>query len=74
MVAAEGALQDYTWGDGLLAFKRCATCGCPTHWEGIGPDRLDRMGVNMRMFPPEALVDARIRRWDGADTWSWLDP
>jgi len=71
--AAEDAVHDYVWGDRLLAFKRCATCGCATHWEGIGPDRKDRMGVNMRLFDPADLEGVVVRRWDGADTWTWLD-
>lgn len=57
----------------MLAFKRCATCGCPTHWEGLGPTAHERMGVNARIFEPELLEGRRIRRFDGAKTWTFLD-
>jgi len=31
------------------------------------------MGVNARLFPPEILAAARVRRLDGAVTWKYLD-
>jgi hypothetical protein len=30
------------------------------------------MGVNVRMADPSLLAAARIRRLDGADTWTYL--
>ncbi len=72
--AAEGAMDAYVWGDKLLAFMRCATCGCPTHWEGLDPaTKHERMGLNARLFDPEVIEGIRIRRFDGADTWAFLD-
>jgi hypothetical protein len=31
------------------------------------------MAVNVRNFDPEALGDLRIRRFDGAVSWKYLD-
>ena len=31
------------------------------------------MGVNARNFDPRALASVRIRRFDGASTWKFLD-
>jgi len=31
------------------------------------------MAVNARMMPPEVVRAARIRPFDGADTWKFLD-
>ena len=73
VVAAPGSQASYTWGDKMLAFKRCETCGCTTHWEGLDPEQQERMGVNARMFAPEIIEAARIRRFDGAETWAFLD-
>jgi hypothetical protein len=53
-----------------LAFHSCRTCGCTTHWEG---QRDSRMAVNCRMADPAAIAALRIRRFDGADSWAFLD-
>jgi hypothetical protein len=66
------ATQTYIQGDRTLANHRCVTCGCTTHWEPLDPT-LDRMGVNARMMDPAVIADVRVRRFDGADTWTWLD-
>jgi len=72
-VATTSAGTDvYLRGDRLIAFHRCRTCGCVTHWRAVDPDR-DRMGVNMRLAPPDLVAALRIRRLDGADTWTFLD-
>lgn len=74
VLAAEGATHRYVWGDKMLAFVRCANCGCFTHWEGLDPDStLDRMGVNARLFTNVDITPIRVRKFDGADTWKFLD-
>ena len=71
-VTVHGATDSYQWGDKSLAFHRCKACGCTTHWSPSDP-AADRMGVNARLMPPEILAAARVRRFDGADTWTFLD-
>jgi hypothetical protein len=67
-----GATDVYMWGDRSIEFHRCKTCGCVTHWTPI--DRTyDRMGVNARMMDPDVLATARVRRFDGAQTWTYLE-
>ncbi|SDE68204.1 GFA family protein [Limimaricola pyoseonensis] len=64
--------RGYVWGDGDLEFVACATCLCVTHWQ---PRRGgDRMGLNLRMAPPEHLAALPVRRFDGAESWRFLDP
>ncbi len=70
---ARGATAAYLWGSRRLRFVRCARCGCVTHWERARPTPSSRMGVNARLFDPEALGEVRIRRLDGARTWRYLD-
>lgn len=72
VTARKGALDRYVWGDKCLSLCRCATCGCVTHWLPIAPD-LNRMGVNFRNFDPSAIESIRVRRFDGAETWKFLD-
>ncbi len=68
----EGALDGYIQGDRSLTTWRCHVCGCVTHWTAIDPT-YQRMAVNARLMPPDIVAAARIRRFDGADTWTFLD-
>ena len=70
-VRVTGPTATYRWGDNTLDLHRCTTCGCVTHWWPIGES--DRMGVNARLLEPAIVQAARIRRFDGADTWKFLD-
>ncbi len=63
----------YVWGDRTLSTVRCRHCGCVTHWEPLTDEAKGRMGVNIRNFEPEQIGDVRIRRFDGADSWTYLD-
>ncbi len=67
-----GATDIYTWNDQMVEFHRCKICGCLTHWSPADKT-YDRMGVNARMMEPDLLAKARVRRFDGADTWTFLD-
>ncbi len=62
----------YVWGDKTLATHSCRVCGCTTHWTSLDPAS-SRMAVNCRMAEPEAIEGVRIRVFDGADTWTFLD-
>jgi hypothetical protein len=63
----------YIWGDRTLRTVRCKTCGVVTHWEPLDPKPGDRHGVNLRNFSPEIQDSVQIRRFDGANTWTYLD-
>jgi hypothetical protein len=63
----------YVWGDKTLRTIRCSHCGCVTHWEPLAPEAGAKMGVNARNFDPEVIAGVRVRRFDGADTWTYLD-
>ena len=65
--------EAYVWGDRTLRTVRCAHCGCVVCWEPLQPNEDGRMGVNMRNFDPALLADARLRRFDGADTWTFVE-
>ncbi len=68
----EEATFAYSWGDKDLAFHTCRTCGCNTHTLPVSERAQGRIAVNARMFDPAVIVWARIRRFDGADTWKTL--
>lgn len=67
-VRVEGETDVYIWGDKSLRLHRCKICGNVTHWSPIDP-ALERMGVNTRLMPREIWTAARVRKFDGADTW-----
>lgn len=63
----------YVWGQKTIMTFRCRNCGCVTHWEPLQPEPDGKLGINTRNFDPSALGKVRIRRFDGADTWAYLD-
>lgn len=64
---------EYIWGDRTLRTVRCKTCGVATHWEPLEPKPGQKHGVNLRNFDPALVQSVRIRRFDGADTWTFID-
>jgi hypothetical protein len=67
------ATAAYAWGDRTLRTIHCRTCGCVTHWEPIDLRPGARHGVNLGNFAPELIASVRVRRFDGADTWTFID-
>jgi hypothetical protein len=67
-----GSTRPYVWGDRMLAFHRCRNCGCVTHWLSLNGANT-RMAVNARMIDGLDTDTLRIRRFDGANTWAYLD-
>jgi len=68
-----GSTEDHIWGDGTPRNVRCKTCGVITHREPLDPEPGARHGVNLRNFEPALLESVMVRRFDGADTWTFLD-
>lgn len=68
-----GQTADYIQGDKTLRTIRCVNCGIVTHWEPLPPTPGARHGVNLNIFGPEVLESVPVRRFDGADTWAFLD-
>ena len=71
--ATKGATIAYTHGDKTLAFHSCRYCGCTTHWENLKPQEFSFMAVNFRMCAEEDIARFRLRHFDGADSWEFLD-
>ena len=66
-------LEEYAHGDRMIRFQRCPGCGCITHYRSVSPGAENRLAVNYRMFAPEILQQVRIRHFDGADSWQYLE-
>jgi hypothetical protein len=65
--------EEYVWGDRTLRNVRCKTCGIVTHWEPLDSKTGARHGVNLRNFEPRLLESVVVRRFDGADTWTFIE-
>ncbi len=73
-ITVTGPTDSYARGEKSLAIHWCRTCGCTTHWENLKPEGDDaRMAVNLRLADPEVIAGVRVRHFDGADTWAFLD-
>ena len=68
-----GGTTGYVWGARSIETFRCSACGGVTHWAPLGQEADQKMGVNIRNFDPAEIGDVRLRRFDGADTWTYLD-
>jgi len=66
-------VETYSWGERSIRYVRCRRCGCVMHHERTRNPRGSTLGVNVRNFDPLAIAKARVRRFDGAKTWKYLD-
>lgn len=74
IIREPGATIAYIQGDRTLSVHTCRTCGCTTHWENLTPDEEGAvMAVNFRMCSDNDTAKFEIRKFDGADTWAFLD-
>jgi hypothetical protein len=71
--AAPETLSAYLWGDRSIEFWRCRACGCLTHYESVEKNADSRFVLNARMLPLDTLRSLQVRRFDGADTWEYLE-
>ena len=73
VTAAPEATLAYVYGDRMIAFHSCRTCGCTTHYLGlIDEDGGRRVVVNMRMSAPGDIADIPVWDFDGAESWTFL--
>ena len=63
----------YSWNDRVIEFYHCNTCGCITRYESVDKFEHSRIAVNARMLCAEDIRKVRIRTFDGAATWRYLD-
>lgn len=73
IVGSSELQRAYLWGDRCIEFYHCKTCGCTTHYESVEKNDDSRVAINMRMMALEHTEDIPVRKFDGADTWKFLD-
>ncbi|MGH1412529.1 MAG: GFA family protein [Pelagimonas sp.] len=72
-VTIQGQTQAYAHGDKNIAFHRCQTCGCTTHWSNLNDPKEGRMAVNIRLADRDLASKIPLRLFDGAESWTFLD-
>lgn len=73
VVCEPEAVCSYSWGDHEIEFYHCRKCGCLTHYESVDKSADYRIAINARMMSPEDIEEIPVKRFDGADTWKYLD-
>lgn len=73
VTCSSGALTAYRWKNESLEFFHCNHCGCLTHYESVEKSDNSRIAVNARMMEPADIAHVRVRTFDGADTWKYLE-
>jgi hypothetical protein len=63
----------YVWGKKKLIFHHCPICGNTTHDTSTDKSSVQKITVNARMMSPEEIKGIKIRKFDGANTWKYLD-
>ena len=69
----EGATKAYRWGDETIDFHHCTSCGCVTHWSNVEGYENPRTAINARLFDRTEAADIKIRKFDGADSWKFVE-
>lgn len=60
------ALRTYTFHTHALQHHFCGICGIAPFSEGIGPDGVEMVAVNLRCVPALDLASLKILAYDGA--------
>jgi hypothetical protein len=73
LVSPKDSVVAYVWGDKVIEFYRCVACGCATHYESIEKSNHSRFSVNARCMPAQDIEGVKVRNFDGADSWKFVD-
>ncbi len=69
----EKAVIRYSWGPQNLEVITCKTCGGTTHWQSFDPVARPWMAVNCKLADPDAIAGIKVKHFDGAESWEYLD-
>ncbi|MFT5757354.1 MAG: hypothetical protein ACI9LM_002083 [Alteromonadaceae bacterium] len=72
-IAGKDKSKTYCWGDKTIAFHHCNNCGCITHYLPTASGNQNKMAVNFRLVDVKLLGSVKIKYFDGADSWQFID-
>ncbi|SFC92807.1 aldehyde-activating protein [Pseudoalteromonas denitrificans] len=73
VIANKEDLGAYCYGDKTIIFYHCKNCACITHYMPTDRGNKHRMAVNFRLTTPETLNTVKVRYFDGADSWQFIN-
>lgn len=73
VMATEENIGSYSWGDKTIEFQHCKNCGCITHYTPTELGNMGRMAVNFRLVDPKIVKSVKVRYFDGADKWEFVE-
>lgn len=73
VVSGQDSETPYIWNDKVIEFFHCNNCGCMTRYESIEKAPGSRIAVNARMMSADEIAGLKVRTFDGAETWKYLD-
>jgi hypothetical protein len=65
--------EGYVWGERTISTFHCRHCGTVTHWLPLAPKPDAKFALNARTLEPAAIAGLRVRHFDGAHTWAYVD-
>lgn len=71
LLTDDGALARYQWGDQMGTSYFCHRCGIYTFHDAL--ETPGQYRINLGCLEDLNLEELSIRRFDGADTWQFLD-
>lgn len=72
-IECEAPLLVYSWGKKRITFHFCSNCHSLLHNSSESKEGHRKIGVNARMASTESISTVRVRNFDGADTWEFVD-
>lgn len=66
-------VDTYRWGEKTITYHRCGRCGCTTHYTATEENGSELVALNCRMAGTAVTDAIELRRFDGLDSWRYLD-
>lgn len=63
----------YLWGQKNRSYHACEICHCVTHYTQLRNDGSNRVAINTRMVNPEQTNGIKIRMFDGAVSFKYVE-
>lgn len=69
----EAPTSIYLWDKREIELHYCPNCSCTTHYCSVDEDGKKRTVINARMAELKIMEEIPVKKFDGADTWKFLE-
>jgi hypothetical protein len=73
LVAGHDAVAAYSPGTTASSSSITAAIAAAARYESVKKTPESRFAINVRCLAPEEIAPLKVRHFDGADTWKYLD-